>query len=111
MVLKRLIGLAFAAALTFSTAAADIVVRIRPPRAVSERRTRPPSRNHVWVSGYHHWDGNAYAWSPGRWEQRPRLACPLGSASLDAPKGRLGFRGGALALGALSASQANSTCR
>jgi hypothetical protein len=71
MVLKRLIGFAFAAALTFSAAAADIVVRIRPPRAVSERRTRPPSRNHVWVSGYHRWDGNAYAWSPGRWEQRP----------------------------------------
>jgi hypothetical protein len=71
MVFKRLIGLAFAAALTFSTAAAQIVVQIRPPRAMSERRGTPPSRNHVWVSGYHNWNGNAYAWSPGRWEQRP----------------------------------------
>jgi hypothetical protein len=72
MVLKRLIGLVFAGALAFSAAAADVVVRIRPPHAVSERRTRPPSRNHVWVSGYHRWDGNGYAWTPGRWEQRPR---------------------------------------
>ena len=72
MVLKRLIGLVFAGAMAFSAAAADIVVRIAPPRAVIERRTPPPSRNHVWVSGYHRWDGNSYAWTPGRWEQRPR---------------------------------------
>ena len=72
MVLKRLIGLAFAGALVFSAAAADIVVRIRPPRAVVERRPPAPSRNHAWVSGYQRWDGNAYAWSPGRWEQRPQ---------------------------------------
>jgi hypothetical protein len=72
MVFKRLIGLAFAAALTFSAVSAQIVVQIRPPRAVSERRMQRPSRNHVWVSGYHNWNGNAYAWSPGRWEQPPR---------------------------------------
>jgi hypothetical protein len=72
MVLKRLIGLVFAGGLVFSAAAADIVVRIGPPRAVSERRTRRPSRNHVWVSGYHRWDGNTYVWTPGRWEQPPR---------------------------------------
>jgi len=29
---------------------------------------------------------------------KPTAACPLGSASLDSPKGRLGFSGGALAL-------------
>ncbi len=72
MVLKRLIGLVFAGALVFSAAAADIVVRIGPPRRVSERRAPRPSRNYVWVSGYHGWDGNAYAWTPGRWEQPPR---------------------------------------
>lgn len=72
MVLKRLMGLFFAGALAFSAAAADVVVRIAPPRFRVEKRGPPPSRNHVWVSGYQRWDGNAYAWSPGRWEQPPQ---------------------------------------
>jgi len=72
MILKRLIGLVFTGALALSTAAADIVVRVAPPRAVFERRAPRPSRNHVWVGGYHRWDNNAYAWTPGRWEQPPR---------------------------------------
>ena len=69
---RRLIGLAFAAALTFSVATAEIAIQIRPPRNVSERRSQRPSRNHVWVSGYHRWDGNAYAWTPGAWQEPPR---------------------------------------
>jgi hypothetical protein len=72
MVLKKLIGLVFAGALVFSAVGAEIVVRIAPPRAVVERRTPPPGRDYIWISGYHRWDNNAYAWSPGRWEQRPR---------------------------------------
>jgi hypothetical protein len=72
MLLKRVIGLVFAGGLAFSALAADVVVRIAPPRVVVERRGRPPSRDHVWVSGYHRWDGNAYNWNPGRWEQPPR---------------------------------------
>ena len=72
MILKRLIGLAFAGAMVFSAAAADIVVRIAPPRIVVEKRGPPPSRTHVWISGYHRWDGNAYVWTTGRWEQPPR---------------------------------------
>jgi hypothetical protein len=70
MVLKRLIGLAFAGALAFSAAAADI--RIAPPRAVVERRAPSPGPNYVWVGGYQRWDGNAYAWSPGSWQRPPR---------------------------------------
>ena len=72
MILKRLIGLVFAGALAFTAAAADVVIRIAPPRAVIERRAPQPRGHYVWVSGYHRWDGNAYAWSPGRWEQPPR---------------------------------------
>ncbi|MGA3096906.1 MAG: hypothetical protein ABSF25_10665 [Bryobacteraceae bacterium] len=72
MVLKRVIGLVFVGALAFSAGAADVVIRIAPPRMLVERRPPPPSRNHVWISGYHRWDGNAYNWTPGRWEMPPR---------------------------------------
>jgi hypothetical protein len=72
MFIKGLIGLVFAGALAFNAMAADIVVRISPPRAVIERRAPRPSRNAVWVSGYQRWDGNAYGWTPGRWEEPAR---------------------------------------
>ena len=72
MFLKRLMGLVFIDVLTLGTAAAEIVVRIAPPRVHVEHRGPPPSRNHVWVSGYHRWDGNAYSWNEGRWEQPPQ---------------------------------------
>ena len=72
MLLKRLIGLVFAGALTFGVAAAEIVVRIAPPRVLVEKRGPPPSRGHVWVQGYHNYNGNGYVWVPGRWEQPPR---------------------------------------
>lgn len=52
--------------------AAEVVVRIGPPRAIVERRPVRPSREHVWIGGYHRWDGNAYVWTPGRWEAPPR---------------------------------------
>jgi len=69
---RRLIGLVFAGALALSPLAAEVVVRIAPPHILVEHRGRPPGRNYVWISGYHRWDGNAYAWTPGRWEQPPR---------------------------------------
>jgi hypothetical protein len=72
MFLKRLMGLVFAGALLLSTASAEIVVRIAPPRIHVERHGRRPSRNHVWVAGYQRWDGNAYQWNQGRWEQPPQ---------------------------------------
>jgi len=72
MVFRRLIGLVFAGGLVFSAGAADIVVHIAPPRIRVERRPRMPGRGYVWVSGYHRWENNAYAWTPGRWEQPPR---------------------------------------
>jgi hypothetical protein len=52
--------------------AADIVVKIAPPRAVVEHREARPSPQHVWIAGYHRWDGNNYAWEKGRWEVPPR---------------------------------------
>jgi hypothetical protein len=73
MILKRVIGLVFAGALAFSAMAGEIVVRIAPPRMVIERRGPRPSRNHVWIQGYHNWDGGHYVWVQGRWEQPPRM--------------------------------------
>jgi hypothetical protein len=73
MVLKGLIGLVFAGALAVSPVMAEVVVRIAPPHVIVERRPPPPGREYVWVSGYHRWDGNAYAWTPGMWQQPPRL--------------------------------------
>ena len=70
--MKRLIGLVFAGALLFNAGAADVIVRIAPPRIVVEHRGPPPSRTHVWISGYHRWDGNAYVWEKGRYEVPPR---------------------------------------
>ena len=72
MSFKRLIGLVFVGALACGAAMADVVVRIGPPHRMHENRGRRPSRDHVWVQGYHRWDGNAYGWQEGRWEQPPR---------------------------------------
>ena len=65
-------GLLLGASLTISAAAADVVVRIAPPRPVVERRVVAPGRGYVWVSGFHRWDGREYVWVPGRWELPPR---------------------------------------
>jgi hypothetical protein len=71
MLRRFLTGFVFAGVLALSAVAADVVIRIAPPRRMSERRDRPPGRNYVWVSGYHRWQGQSYVWVPGRWEQRP----------------------------------------
>jgi hypothetical protein len=72
MVLKRMIGFVFAGALAFSAMAAEIVVKIAPPKIVVEKRGPPPSPRHVWISGYHNWDGQKYVWTAGRWEVPPQ---------------------------------------
>jgi hypothetical protein len=72
VITKRLIGLVFAGTLAFSAFATEVVVRIAPPHAVMERRTPSPGHDYVWTAGYHRWDGNAYAWTPGGWQQPPR---------------------------------------
>ena len=68
---KRLVGLVFAGGLVFNAAAAEVIVRITPPRAVYETRGPRPVQGQVWVGGYHRWNGNAYVWGPGRWEAPP----------------------------------------
>src|SRR5580698_2307487 len=55
-----------------SMQAAEVVVNIRPPRVIVEHRAVRPSPHHVWIGGYHRWDGRAYVWESGRWEVPPR---------------------------------------
>jgi hypothetical protein len=71
MLKKRLIGVVFASLLTVSAFGEEVVVRVAPPHAVVETRVVAPSPNHVWIAGYHRWDGAAYVWVPGRWELPP----------------------------------------
>ncbi|MDQ5873080.1 MAG: hypothetical protein M3547_12845 [Acidobacteriota bacterium] len=50
-----------------------VYVRVAPPRARVEVRTIAPSARHVWIGGFHRWDGKAYVWTPGRWDLGPRV--------------------------------------
>jgi len=54
------------------TAMPRIYIAAPPPAPIVEVRPVAPSRNHVWVEGFHRWDGNAYVWTPGTWTARPR---------------------------------------
>jgi hypothetical protein len=47
-------------------------VKVHPPKEVVETRGVRPGPGYVWIGGYHRWNGTAYAWAPGRWEQPPR---------------------------------------
>ena len=62
----------FATALGIWPVHAEIVVKVRPPISIHEHRPIAPSRRHVWVAGYHRWDGRAYVWEPGHWVVPPR---------------------------------------
>ena len=51
---------------------AQISVRIGPPHDVYERRGPRPDWQSVWVNGYHRYDNDHYAWTPGRWDHPPQ---------------------------------------
>jgi hypothetical protein len=67
-ILNAALGAAFCIG---SAQAAEVVVTVKPPRVVVEHPPARPSPRHVWIAGYHRWDGHAYAWEPGRWEVPP----------------------------------------
>jgi hypothetical protein len=68
---KLLIGSAFGLLLSAGTVCAEVIVRVAPPAAIVETRPAAPGPRHVWIAGYHNWDGHAYVWVPGRWELPP----------------------------------------
>jgi hypothetical protein len=51
-----------------SLAAVRVYVPVPPPPLVVETAPVPPSPRHVWIGGYHRWDGRTYVWVPGRYE-------------------------------------------
>jgi hypothetical protein len=68
LLMPALLGILLA---TGSVYAEDVIVRTRPPKALVEHRGVAPGRDHVWVAGYHRWNGTAHVWEPGRWELPP----------------------------------------
>jgi YXWGXW repeat-containing protein len=49
-----------------------VYVRVGPPAPIVEVRAVQPGQRHMWVAGYHRWDGRAYVWVPGAWALPPR---------------------------------------
>jgi len=72
MLRNGLLACLMAGMFMMGASAADIVVRVQPPRAIVERRPPPPGRAYIWTPGYHRWDGRAYVWVPGAWVSPPR---------------------------------------
>jgi hypothetical protein len=57
--------------LAISALNAQVIVQVRPPRAVVEVRGRSPHAGYVYQRGYHRWDGHAHVWVPGVWVAPP----------------------------------------
>ena len=52
--------------------APGVRVRVAPPAARVEVRTRAPSPRHVWVPGYWGWRGGRHVWIGGFWRMPPQ---------------------------------------
>jgi WXXGXW repeat (2 copies) len=52
----------------------EVVVDNPPPPPPPQPEPAPPPAppGGVWVNGYHRWDGHAYVWEGGHYEQPPR---------------------------------------
>jgi hypothetical protein len=74
MIKTILSAMILAAGLAVTASAAEVFVRIAPPRVIVERRGPPPGSGYVYQPGYHNWDAehNQHVWVGGRWEQPPR---------------------------------------
>ncbi|HTD53636.1 MAG TPA: hypothetical protein VK780_11475 [Thermoanaerobaculia bacterium] len=49
-----------------------VYVGVAPPPVVVETVPVAPSPRHVWIPGFHRWDGHAYIWAPGHYVVAPR---------------------------------------
>jgi hypothetical protein len=55
-----------------AAAGVRVYVNVPPPSIRVEAHGVAPGPHHVWIDGYHRWDGVAYVWVPGRWAAPPR---------------------------------------
>lgn len=72
MLRKALMSAVIVGGMALTASAADVYIRVAPPRPLVEHRVAAPGAGYVWTPGYHRWDGNAYAWTPGAWVMPPR---------------------------------------
>jgi WXXGXW repeat (2 copies) len=72
MLRKTLIASALGCLMTFGAMAAEVYVRVAPPRPIHERRLVSPGPGYVWTPGYHRYEGERYVWAPGQWQRPPR---------------------------------------
>ena len=68
LISTALLGLAIAV----GSANAQVYVRVGPPPVVIEHPGPRPGPHHVWVGGYHRWDGNRYVWVSGTYAVPPQ---------------------------------------
>lgn len=47
------------------------IVAVAPPPLRVETMSARPGPGHVWARGYWDWDGDSWAWVPGRWAVGP----------------------------------------
>jgi hypothetical protein len=52
----------------------QVIVTKAPPAVQVETPTTSPGAEYVWTRGYWRWTGTDYAWVPGSWAARPRVA-------------------------------------
>ena len=72
MIRKAFLAALIGCALTVGASAAEVIVRVGPPRAIVERRPPPPARAYIWTPGYYRWDGGRHVWVGGAWVMPPR---------------------------------------
>jgi hypothetical protein len=72
--MKRILGLSVLALMLGAAAApaAEVFIRIGPPRPPREVVVVRPGPNYVWIPGYYRWSGERYIWVAGRREMPPR---------------------------------------
>ena len=72
IVCSVLLAAAFIAVPASASARTRVYVRVGPPASIVEVRGVAPGPRHVWIPGYHTWNGAAYVWTAGRWAVPPR---------------------------------------
>ncbi|HKC25682.1 MAG TPA: hypothetical protein VKF32_13110 [Thermoanaerobaculia bacterium] len=55
-----------------ASARVRVYVNVAPPAPIVEVHPAAPGPRHIWIDGYHAWNGTAYVWTPGRWDLPPR---------------------------------------